>query len=371
MCNGCGDQEVVWRKSAPLSLNKGNSNQTINELDMRRKSIFAAIILASLSMASAHAESHLDNQADADTTGCDAGWLWAVSGNGLRQKSYLFGTCHGDGHQFTREEMFSIDGLENALEKVEMVLFEGGIDTTDIAKVVKEEMEKLGKWLKSPERLMPEGTYYKPLYDTIAHFNEVNKFLYYKMKDPEYWKKNPGYWFFRLSFYDMLRQQQGEVSIDRLLEQEASKRSIGVGYVEKNTEVNGSIFSMLTDVTSLDTIPMKRQASMLYHYIHDVLNNDSLLNTRGGISKAYLENDTCKFDGYLRSMGAQSGAESKDDANHKITYDRNVLWIPVIKENIARCPCMIAVGCRHLMGSESLIAMLRREGYTVEPVKNK
>jgi uncharacterized protein YbaP (TraB family) len=30
---------------------------------------------------------------------------------------------------------------------------------------------------------------------------------------------------------------------------------------------------------------------------------------------------------------------------------------------------MVAVGCRHLMGSESLIALLRREGYTVEPVK--
>ncbi len=40
------------------------------------------------------------------------GWLWEVSGNGLRQKSYLFGTCHGDGHQFTTAEMFSIGGLE-------------------------------------------------------------------------------------------------------------------------------------------------------------------------------------------------------------------------------------------------------------------
>ena len=39
-------------------------------------------------------------------------------------------------------------------------------------------------------------------------------------------------------------------------------------------------------------------------------------------------------------------------------------------ENALRS-CMIAVGCRHLLGSESLIALLRRKGYTVEPVKNK
>ena len=40
--------------------------------------------------------------------GTKTGWLWEVSGNGLAQKSYLFGTCHGDGHDFTREEVLGI-----------------------------------------------------------------------------------------------------------------------------------------------------------------------------------------------------------------------------------------------------------------------
>ena len=158
----------------------------------------------------------------------------------------------------------------------------------------------------------------------------------------------------------MLRQKKDEVSIDRLLKEEVEKRSIGVGFVEKNTEVSGTLFSMLTDMTGIDTIPMKRQANMLYHYIHDVLNNDSLFNMRGGISKAYLENDTCKFWEYIRSMDAVPGAE---------LHDRNLLWIPVIKENIVARPCMIAVGCRHLLGRESLIALLRRDGYTVTPIR--
>lgn len=310
-----------------------------------------------------------------DTTGCDAGWLWTISGNGLQQKSYIFGTCHGDGHQFTVEELFSVNGLENALGKVEKVLFEGGLDTdtTANAEAIKAEIEKMVKWVRNPgpEWMMPEGAYYKPLYDTIAHFNEVNKFLYYTMKDPEYWKKNPGYWFSRLFFYDSYRQRKDEVSIDRLLKQEVEKRGIGVGFVEKNAEISGSLFSMMTDMEGIDTIPMKRQANMLYHYIHDILNNDSLLNIRGGISTAYMENDTCKFADYMSSIGAVPGAESDKDDNHKILYDRNVSWIPVIKENIVQRPCMIAVGCRHLMGSESLIALLRREGYTVECIKNK
>ena len=299
------------------------------------------------------------------------GWLWEISGNGITEKSYLFGTCHGDGHIFTKEEMFSINGLEAALGKVEKVLFEGGMDSTANTEVDKEAIEKFIKWLKNPgqEWMMPQGTYYKPLYDTVAHFNEVNKFLYYKMKDPEYWKKNPGYWFSKLTIYEMLRQKKDEVSIDRLLKEEVEKRSIGVGFVEKNIEVSGTLFSMLTDMTGIDTIPMKRQANMLYHYIHDVLNNDSLFIMRGGISKAYLENDTCKFWEYIRSMDAVPGAESADDNNHEILHDRNLLWIPVIKENIVARPCMIAVGCRHLLGRESLIALLRRDGYTVTPIR--
>ena len=52
------------------------------------------------------------------------GWLWEISGNGLTQKSYLFGTCHGDGHNFTREEVFGITGLEGAVSNVRTVLFE-------------------------------------------------------------------------------------------------------------------------------------------------------------------------------------------------------------------------------------------------------
>ena len=38
-------------------------------------------------------------------------------------------------------------------------------------------------------------------------------------------------------------------------------------------------------------------------------------------------------------------------------------------ENITQRRCMIAVGCRHLMGSSGLIALLRREGYAITPVK--
>ena len=41
----------------------------------------------------------LDSQKD--------GMLWEISGNGLSHKSYLFGTMHGDGHNYKLEEIFT------------------------------------------------------------------------------------------------------------------------------------------------------------------------------------------------------------------------------------------------------------------------
>lgn len=77
------------------------------------------------------------------------------------------------------------------------------------------------------------------------------------------------------------------------------------------------------------------------------------------------------MENFLRGEGFVPGAEDSDNSQREVTSDRNVAWIPVIKQSIAQRPCIVAVGCRHLLGSKSLIALLRREGYTVEPVKKK
>ena len=136
-----------------------------------------------------------------DSTNNNPGWLWEISGNGLTQKSYLFGTCHGEGHNFTKEEVFSFPGFQEAFDQSKMVLFEMDLNPEHVDTVA---LNKQTKWIADlfshpgPEYMMPEGVYYKPLYDSIAHFNVVNKYLTNKMKDPEYWKKTPGYWFTRI-----------------------------------------------------------------------------------------------------------------------------------------------------------------------------
>ena len=316
------------------------------------------------------------------------GWLWEISGNGLSHKSWLFGTCHGDGISFTDEEIYgSISGLSDALDEVKAVFFETDMRAKEMSDEEKEEMKRLmGKiYRPGPEYMMPEGVFYKPLYDSVAHFNEVNKFMTYKMKDAEYWKKTPGYWCIRLGLYALSKARMCRF-VDTALYEEATKRGKEIGGLETQAFGMGKIMPMYTDTESIDTLSMKEQAKIIYTFVH-LYDNDSIFQNPK-LHKVYLENDTCKLQRFfaegahkrnemMEALG-RKGEEAKtameeaeDYQSEHLLRERNEAWMPVIKENISVRTCLIAVGCRHLLSADGLIAMLRREGYTVEAVKKK
>ena len=313
-------------------------------------------------------------------TASNPGWLWTISGNGLAQKSYLFGTCHGDGISFTDEEIYSITGLSEALDEAQAVFFEADAKT-DEQNGSNEELKQLYRRIYNPgpEYMMPEGVFYKPLFDSVSHFNEVNKFMSYEMKDVEYWKKTPGYWCIRLSMYAFTKVRMCR-SVDLALHEEVVKRGKETGGLETTSSVMGMIMSMYTDTKYIDTLSMKEQAKIIYKLVHR-MNNDSILQFPK-LHEAYLENDTCKFNQFLGEFEEEltkwneedlgnGMTDKKDYQSEHLLRERNEAWIPVIKENIAKRPCLIAVGCRHLLSGDGLIAMLRREGYRVEPVTKK
>jgi uncharacterized protein YbaP (TraB family) len=299
------------------------------------------------------------------------GWLWEVSGNGLTQKSYLFGTCHGDGHSFTREEVFGIAGLENAFNNVETVLFEmemnpNKLDSAEI-KAAKESNEKLKKWIKNPgpKYMMPEGVYYKPLFDSIAHFNEVDKFL--AKKDMEYWKKTPGYWFSVLKIV-MFTATRMAKTVEEVLFEETVKHGYKTGGLEVTNDISGSLDSLFKKNAFLDKLSMKEQADTLYRAIK-VMENGDMKRFLEKFAIVYLTNDTCKMYSFLETMDSLMQSSDEERSDTLLLRNRNMAWLPAIKKNMAAQPIMIAVGCRHLLSNDGLIAILRREGYTVEPVK--
>ena len=301
------------------------------------------------------------------------GWVWAVSGNGLQQTSYLFGTCHGDGHNFTREEVFGITGLEDAVNNVKTVLFEmemnpEKLDPAEI-KAARESNEKLMKWIKNPgpKYMMPEGAYYKPLFDSIAHFKEVDKYLTRKMKDMEYWKKTPGYWFSVMKIV-LFAATRRATTVEEIIFKETVNRGYKTGGLETVSDIDGSLDTLFKKNSFLEKMSLKEQADTLYRSIK-MMENGEMKRFLGEFAKAYLSNDTCEMHRTIETM--EKMTKDEDHTDTLLLRNRNMAWIPAIKENMAANPTMIAVGCRHLLSSDGLIAILRREGYTVEPVRSE
>jgi len=70
-----------------------------------------------------------------------------------------------------------------------------------------------------------------------------------------------------------------------------------------------------------------------------------------------------------RTRQEHTDKEVFDLENDELVLGRNTMWMPTILSNIKQCACLFAVGALHLPGEEGLINVLRKEGYTVEPVK--
>ena len=297
------------------------------------------------------------------------GWLWEISGNGLTQKSYLFGTCHGGGHSFTHEEVFGFGGVDQALSNVKTIYFE--TDLTVSNRLAAKEMsivEYLGCQNDATEGdWMPEGTTYESLFDSVAQYQEVHQFLSQKMGDAEYWKKTPLYWYNHLSGYNLAKGYYGIRAADGVLYQEAIKRGIEIGQLESTVQHSQWVGRPNNTRRQRPNIQLKTQATILYLGIQGIKNNDDQMpESFRQIANAYLENDTCSIHDVLES---QKKNTALNPSSLIPVQAMNQAWCPVIEQNIAKGSCMVAVGVRHLLGRNGLIAMLRREGYMVEAVK--
>ena len=315
----------------------------------------------------------MTSQKCSDSTTNNPGWLWEISGNGLAQKSYLFGTCHGGGHSFTHEEIFAFEGVDEALSNVKTVYFETDLSVAN--RLAAKEMS-IAEYLgcdkdTTKEDLMPEGVTYESLFDSVAQYQEVHQFLSQKMGDAEYWKRTPLYWFNHLSAYKLAKGYYGNRAADVVLYQEAVKRGIEIGQLESTEQHAQWMGRPNNKRRQRPDIPLKFQATMLYIGIHN--DDDQMLEPMKEIQVAYLENDTCRLHDVLESQAKNDELNSANPLNsgHSLfpVQAMNQAWCPVIEQNIAKGPCMVAVGARHLLGNKGLIAMLRRKGYTVEAVK--
>ena len=82
--------------------------------------------------------------------------------------------------------------------------------------------------------------------------------------------------------------------------------------------------------------------------------------------EAYKAQDIEKLGEYVKED--DGGLANYEDI---LIYNRNRNWVTKLKTLMPEKSLLIAVGAGHLAGEKGVIKLLRKEGYTVRPVKYK
>lgn len=268
--------------------------------------------------------------------------LWKISGNGLKKPSYLFGTIH----LIPKSEYSLTEPVRIALDHVRRIAFE--IDMKEMTNF----RTQLGLMTKS---FMAGG---KTLKDLLP----AEDYTFVKQKMSE--KGLPGGMFERMKpmFLSMMFSTDGEnptasasgdmTSVEMELYRSAKNRRLETAGLE-TAGYQMAIF---------DSIPYEAQAKMLVESLRSADGAQKGENELDKMIELYRAQD-------INAMQSMITAESSGigDYGDILLNKRNHNWIPVMGRLMRDQPTLFAVGSGHLGGSGGVIALLRKEGYRVEP----
>ncbi len=265
--------------------------------------------------------------------------LWKISGNGLKQPSYLLGTIH-----LIPKTKFAVTGpMRDAMAQVERLVLEidfKDVGITSLFRVMTKTYMSGGQTLRG---LLPEEDY-AFVREQIAQRSPLPMASVERMKP--------------LFIGSLLMNEDGSLadndkmtSVEMELYRLARKYKLGTAGLE-TIEYQLSLF---------DSIPYALQARVLVEQLRQQGNSDNELNR---IVSLYLQKD-------LQAMEATTRESLFQDSviQEMIIYRRNRDWIPIMLRMMREKPTLFAVGAGHLGGAKGVIALLRKEGFRVEAVE--
>jgi len=114
-------------------------------------------------------------------------------------------------------------------------------------------------------------------------------------------------------------------------------------------------------IAIFESIPLEEQVREL---------SDTLESDDSGQAHALLTSfEAGDQEALARAIFDNEQQQSAPGFYDRVLYERNVRWLPVIENEIARGGSFIAVGAAHLLGERGLLAELTKRGYTVARVQ--
>lgn len=260
--------------------------------------------------------------------------LWKISGNGLNEASFLFGTMHliekknflftnKLERKFKRSQslIMELNGMPDPQRSLQLIMLEKG-EFFDF--FTKEQTDSIITWA----------------YDNFKIDEPMFKLSFTKMKP-----------FVVTQMATQLYFQGKTESYEMTFEKMARELDIKISGLETVEEQMGLF----------DKLSKEQQAEMLMEAIRK---HDENLQLTKQMQTIYSEQNLHQlYDLITSSDGVIS------DEQNKFLDQRNVNWIPKIASEISKNKTFIAVGAGHLDGQNGVIQLLINQGFTLTPIQ--
>ena len=267
--------------------------------------------------------------------------LWKISGNGLKQNSYLFGTHHLISIQF----LDSIPGVFPAFNKTDMVVSEIVLNDLDVSAKIQR------------AAMLPDSLTMKDLL-TAEEFEFADKELtnVLKMSLLSLNKMHPSIiqTFYELALYKEKTHFDENTKSDSYFQLVANQKGIPV----KGLETIDKQIDLLFPKDNL-----KKKATELLEVIKE---KESLYTEYEEVNKLYRSGKIEEINELNRISNKKWGITAEENA--ELLDLRNIDWVKQLPQLMKSNACFIAVGALHLPGENGMIKLLRKEGYKVVAV---
>lgn len=278
--------------------------------------------------------------ASSQTTVSNNTLLWRISGKNLSKPSYLFGTIH----LLCASDIELSETFKKAVKETDKVYLELDMDN------LFEMMQAVQKMKMRNDTTLSDLLSEKDYQKVKAFF--VGKSSLIPFSVLETYKPMLAASMIMQSATDC----ENTISMEQLVMKEAKR---------EGKEIKG-METMAYQLSIFDSIPYELQAKQLLSFIADNNTEDKASKEYEEMASAYRNQELAKLEALINSE--EFGVGNFTDL---LLYNRNYNWVAKMQTIFAGNPVVIAVGAGHLPGEKGVINLLRKAGYTVEPMENK
>jgi|JI10StandDraft_1071094.scaffolds.fasta_scaffold503491_2 uncharacterized protein YbaP (TraB family) len=269
----------------------------------------------------------------------EKGILWKISGEDLKEPSYLLGTYHLLTDKFVNE----LPEVKKAFSKTKGVVVEMVIDSSKLGAMTMMAImpgKKISEMISAEDFKLISAELERTIEVSLSAMDQLKPisvmvFLtlaYAQEQNAEVLKKYPG------------------VPMDAHLAALGKKEQKQITQLETMEEQMALLYNQF---------PLEEQARQLVAFIKQ---KDLMIQSQATLLNHYLSKD-------LKSLYEFSESMPKDFGDSDfLLKDRNEKWVQVIPELMRKQSQFIAVGALHLPGPDGVISLLQKQGYTVKPV---